>query len=91
MASIHGVGLITLRTRQCSAGGPWFNIIYQCRVNKYSILIVLPLPLSISGGQKELLLVATVLKCTVAVIAIMQNSRGYLPDVPSGIHQHGRI
>jgi hypothetical protein len=83
--------LITLSAGQRSAGGTRFNIVYQRRVDKYPILVMLPLPLSISGGQEELLLVNAVLKCTVAVIAIMQNSRGDLPDVPSRIHKHRRI
>ena len=36
--------LITLSAGQHSAGGSGRNIIYQCRVDKYPILIVLPLP-----------------------------------------------
>jgi len=83
--------LITLCAWQGSAGGAGFDIVYQCRVDKYSTLVVLPLPLPVSEGQEELLLVDAVLKSAVAVVAIMQNSRLYLPDVPSSIHKLRRV
>lgn len=68
--------LITRSAWQRSAGSAGRQTVYQRRVDQYSILVVLPLPEPISQGQEELFLIAAVLECAVAVVAIMQNARG---------------